>query len=247
MNENENNYIKIIADALMFVKKYFIILIAFLIAGAAIGIYKSFNSTTKYYKYIIYTAGIIENKIAADMVNSLKDYMDYNDNAQLAKKIKINEEATTSITGLNAEVYKDGYSRGFVVRVEMDNNKYADNISKALLDYINENQYYQENYKMYVNQRQNILDVIDSILTNSMDVTSENFVILFDKKIIYEQDIELYSKAKIVDEYLYKASNKYALVKSVLSYSIGFIVLGLIISVIIESFKKVLNFLKKNY
>lgn len=249
-NENDNkyaDYASILANVYSFIKKYYIILIIFLIVGVLTGIYKSCTHSKSYSKYIILSSGIIDNNIVSDMINSLNLYIDNNTFNSISKKLKISEQAASSITDIKANVLNlNIYNEGLSVQIKFNDNKYIDTVVSSLLNYINNNEFCKRKFELYVNERKNLVKLIDNIIYDTLYLkrNSVNIANLFDKKITYEQDINLNSKVRIVEEFYNNDFKKSYLFKNIVIYSIAFLILGFIISSVIDYVKKVRKFIK---
>lgn len=259
-SEKNQDIVNILTNVYIFIKRYFIILLVFLIAGIALGIYKKYTSSFYYTKHIIFNSRVVPNLISLDLIKSLQLYINSGDINGLAEKLAIPEEAASTLSVIDTGSFKSKEIIGFWINLSAGSDKYLDTITSGILYYINNNQYIRENSELYTRERKKILSMItekmsriDSSFTKSQipftSVGSENaglvrtftaeYINLLEKKGETEQEIRFGSKISIVDEYVNKIYRVSSLSKSIILYGIGIGIIGLFISLLIESIRLV--------
>jgi len=237
---NDNNYISIIANAYLYLKKYFIIFIVFITVGILFGIFRYHSIINIFKKHIIFNSGIISNYITTDLINSLQLYINEDVNT-LAKKMNINVEAANNIVNIESGSY-DKQNNGFWVDLYINSNKYSDTITRGLLYYINNNKFYKE-----------VAHIVNKPITQiQINDTTYFFPQLNFRKTLNEYmlyNVVFKPQVNIVEEFTVTLNKQtkllLILIKQILIYSIGMFIIALIITFIIDSYHKVKLFIKK--
>jgi len=266
-NQSSKDYVAILAGFYLFVGRYYILLIVFILAGLATGIYRSQNSSVSYSKRIIYSSHLLSDEISADMIKSLQYHIDYGNYDKLAQKLNITEEASKTVRRFIIYSYKSEKDIGFNVEIRLNSDVYADTVAKGLTYYFNNNEYINKLSEVYVSERKKIIEQIDNSTGHIQNITENNStpplsklpflkndsfkgeqskIELLIKKAELEADILSKGKINIIDDYYNVIRSGSNITQSVTMYVIGFGFFSLFIGLLIDSFRKVRVHLKES-
>jgi len=266
--DNENkDIIPIIAHTYLFIKRYMIILLIFIVCGIILGFLKSNSNVFHYKKHLTLNSIVVHKEVSIDIVKSLQLLIANGNSDILAKKMNIPEQAAASIKSIDTSTFKNKFiDIGFGLDITFADVKYSDTISAGVLYLFNNNEYYKKNIDLFLKEKQSILDNINEKLKaggitnspnennylpvrsdNSMLVrtTSTDFVRLLEKKFEVERDIEFGKKITIVEDTQGKIPVGIGMKKSVFLYGLAFTILGIVLALIIESLRLSKTYFKK--
>jgi len=258
--KNERDLVLIFSSIYQFIKRYFLILLFFLIAGIAYGFYKNNISTYNYKKHLAISSNVISKEICLEIVKSIQPFIDGNNSFTIAEKLNIPVKAAASIIDIDTSANRNKINNGFIVDILLKDSSFVDTITYGIIHFLSQNEYYQKNLQLYLNEKQNILKTINYKLNSanseeSQGVSSEKHEIvkcssieqinLLEKKYELEKDIKFESKFTILNETTVKIYIGIGLLKSILLYGVCFGIIGLIITLIIETSSLTRKFLKQ--
>jgi hypothetical protein len=234
--------------------------------GLVYGAYKNHTAGYYYKNHLVVSSVVIEKYISTDLVYSLQTLVNDNNTALLANKMNISEKAAASLIKIDTSTYHYKESIGFMVDLSFRDSAYADTLSAGILYFLNHNEYISKNLKLFVQEKQKQLAVLHHRLgsadTNHMAAASvfgaahgENAVFvrsstaeqlrMMDEKYRLEKDIDLGSKISLVDESMGKVFAGLGLTKSLILYGLGIGLLGVFLSLFIESLRLTRKYLKE--
>lgn len=264
--KNNQDLIMLFARIYLFIKKYFIILIIFFIAGIVYGYYKNHASGYYFKKHLTINSIVVPKDISLDMVKSLQLLIDENNTPVLAQKLNIPEDAAASLIKIDTTTFHIRQNIGFIVDLSFRDSSYSDTITSGLVYFLNHNEYFQKHVKLFLREKQNILESInnklginDSTQEGSeplySSIQSQNILFfrsasseqirLMKERYETEKDLEFGSKISLVDETLVKVPAGIGLLKSVILYGLGIGILGIVLSLFIESLCLTRNYLRQ--
>jgi hypothetical protein len=269
MSENrksEQDLIFIFARIYLFIKRYFIIFILFLIFGVSYGYYKSSSSGYFFKKHLVISSIVVEKEISFEIIKSVLMLLEENNTSGLSQKLRIPVNAASSIMKIDTGSFHNKKNIGFVLDLSIRDSSYADTITAGLLNFMNNNKYYLKNVELFVKGKQEILQtinnklkIIDSTHENSNSIYSsirgENSILvksssseqirLLEEKNRLETDIEFGSKISVVDESMGRFFSGMSLGKSIILNGMGMFIIGLLISVFLELVRLTRKYLKQ--
>lgn len=264
--KNNQDIIMLFARIYLFIKRYFILLIIFIVAGIVYGYYKNHASGYYYKKHLTINSIVVPKDISLDIVKSIQLLIDANNTSALAQKLNIPVDAAASLIKIDTSTFHIRQNIGFLVDLSFRDSSYADTITSGLVYFLNHNEYYQKHVKLFLREKQNILESInnklginDSTQEGSeplcSSIQSRNTLLersasseqvrLMEEKYETEKDLEFGSKISLVDETLVKVPAGIGLLKSVILFGLGIGILGIILSLFIESLRLTRRYLKQ--
>ena len=265
-NKNDRDLIMIISKVYQFIGRYFIILLLFLIMGLVYGWYKNYTAGYFYKRHLVINSIVIEKYLCTDMVYSLQTLVTDNSLDALAKKMNIPEKAAASIIKFDTSTFHYRENVGFIVDLSYRDDQYADTLTSGLLYFLNNNEYNRKNMQLFIQERQKMLKAINNRLGSSdstnLGATSvfsashgENAVFIrsassehmrtMEEKYRIEKDIELGKQISLVEKTTGKVFAGMGLTKSLILYGLGIGILGVFLSLFIESLRLSRKYLKE--
>jgi hypothetical protein len=264
--KNDRDLIVIFSKIYLFIRRYFIILLLFIITGIAYGCYKNHTAGYFFRKHLVVSSIVVEKYISTDIINSLQTLVADNNIKALAQKLNIPENAAASVMKIDTSTYHYRDNVGFMIDLSVYDSAYSDTITSGLLYFLNNNEYYRKNMQLFVEERQKLLNVLNhkqrsadttSNGSKSLPQTSGGDMDIFsgyssseqirwmDQKFRLQKDIEFGSKISVVDQSMIRVFAGIGLTKSLILYGIGIGLLGLILSLFIESLRLTRKYLKE--
>lgn len=249
-----------------FVKRYFFILLIFIIAGIAYGYYSHSCSTYFYKKHLGLSSNVINKDINTDIIKSLQPLIDEQNTAVIARKLNISDDAAASITRIDTNSYRNKLNLGFIIDITFSDSSYSDTLTSGLLYFLNHNEYYQKNRKIYIEDKQNILAVINEklgiqdsslkqlpanqlimhcVAYNPHALSSDEEIMLLEKKFELEKEI-LDSEYTVVEDSTAQVYTETTLLISILIYGAGFCIMAILLLLLIESISQTRKHLKEH-
>jgi hypothetical protein len=264
--KNDRDLIVIFSKIYLYIKRYYIILLLFAGMGIGYGWYK--NHTAGYYfkKHLVLSSILVEKYISSDVVYSLQTLVADNNINALAEKLNIPKNAAASIIKIDTSTYHYKENVGFMVDLSFRDSIFADTITSGLLYFLNNNEYYRRNTQLFIQEKQKLLKSLNIRLkladslrngSNSLYSTSqgENAIFvrsssseqirLMDEKYRIEKDIEFGSKISLVNQSMGRVFEGIGLTKLLILYGFGFSILGILISLFIESLRLTRKYIKE--
>lgn len=265
-SSSSQDMIMLFAQIYLFIKRYFIILILFILAGIFCGYYKNHSAGYFYKKHLAISSIVVPKDISLDIINSLQLLIDENNASGLSKKLNIPVNAAAALIKIDTVTYHNRQNIGFMVDLSFRDSTYADTITAGFISFLNNNAYIQKNIRLFMNEKERVLKSIDERLkivdstgegndpvyssiqsknTILVRSASSELVHLMEERYQAKKDIEFGSKISIVDDTLVKMNSGIGLTKSIILYVLGFGILGVLLSLLIESIRLTKKFLKE--
>ncbi|MFH0867221.1 MAG: hypothetical protein V1904_13585 [Bacteroidota bacterium] len=257
-SKDNQEVVLIFARIYLFIRRYFFIFLIFILAGIVYGYYKNSSSGYYYKKHLTFSSIVVHKDISLDIVKSLQLLIDENNSTAIAKKLNIPVSAAASMMSVDTSSYRNKLNLGFVVDILFRDSAYGDTLTSGLIYFLNHNEYHQKNMQLFIEEKQNILVAVNKKLraidsanegsnTSYSAVRGENAILvksssseqirLMEEKYELEKDIEFGSKITLMDETMVKVFSGIGLTKSFILYGLGFGILGLMLSLFIESLR----------
>ncbi|HNZ42458.1 MAG TPA: hypothetical protein PLB59_00670 [Bacteroidales bacterium] len=266
-NNDNRDVIQLLATVYSFIKRYFIILILAIICGIVIGVIKGKSGAYQYKKHLTVNSIVVPKEVSIDMIKSIKILVGSSNNDLLARKMNIPEDAAASIISIDTSTFRNKLLNiGFGVDIVFSDLKFSDTLSSGILYLFNNNEYYKKQISLFLQEKQTILNNINRKLIengiskeeientlisvrsdNSMMVktTSSDLVRLLEKKYETEKEIEFGRQVTIIEDTQGKISTGIGLGKSVVLYGLLGVLIGILLTLFIESLRLTRPYLRK--
>jgi len=247
-SKEEQGLLGIVMNLISFLRKYFIVLLAFLAIGSFYGIRSHYNQQSSHKVKLVMCTSYIDNDIVAKLVNALQLYVENGDSKGLAIKMQTSPENVSGIGQIFADTTKAklnairiDYSIGDATKI--------DSVNKGLTTYLNQNEYIHQVIALKTDQRNEIiarnkqrLQLLDSLnklqnvsvasMQQFTGVTEETRILLAElQKAEYEN--LAYRNIYIIEENASSIPVR-ALSSSLLINIIAYLFIGLAISAVFE-------------
>jgi hypothetical protein len=171
--KQEEGLIGMVMNLISFIRKYFLILLAFLALGTYFGIRSYYKQQSMVMEKLVVNTSFIDNDIVAKLVNALQLYVENGDTKGLAEKMETSPENVSCLSRIFADTTKAKLN---AIRVDLsigDANK-IDSINKGLITYLNNNEYIHSVIALRIDQRnlsissnKKRLNILDSLYTKN--------------------------------------------------------------------------------
>lgn len=269
MSETTNNnrdMIVAFSKIYLFLKRYFIILLLSIICGIGYGWYKNHYAGYYFKKHLLISSIVLEKHFSTDIISSIQILIEDNNTETLAKKLNIPKIAAASLIKIDTSSFHIRENLGFMIDFSFYDSVYADTITSGLMHLLNNNEYYQKNMQLFVKEKRKLLDALnlkqrlnDSIGEGANAIYSSSHggntvfvrslsseqIGLTEEKYRLEKDIEFGSKISVVNESMTRVFAGIGLTKSIILYGLGLGLLGIFLSLLIESLRLTLKYLKE--
>lgn len=199
-------------------QKRWVLILFFCLSGVGMGVGFFFNSSPVYNSTLILSSNVLSNDFCADIINTLDLIISDKTPALLARKLKISISSAKAIKKLEFDnydeklktIYKDKdtivLGRPFRVIASTYNNTVFDTLQKALVSYLENNEYAlkrkaikSDNLNLMQSKIKNQLDQLDSlksVVTSNLTPRGTQSGFVFGQPIdpinVYKQEIELF-------------------------------------------------------
>jgi len=264
--KNDRDLILIFSKIYLFIKRYFIILLLSAIIGIIFGWYKNHSAGYYFKKHLIVSSIVVEKYISSDMVYSLQKLVADNNFDVLAQNLNIPEKAAGSIIKIDTSTFRYRENIGFLIDFSFRDRIFEDTITSGFLYYLNNNDYFKKNTQLFIQEKRKLLDAINrssespenslsspnSTLSESQSEktlfirsASSEQIRLMDEKYRIEKDIEFGSKVSLISQSTARVFAGLGLTKSLLLYGLGIFILGVLLTLLIESLRLTRKYIKE--
>jgi hypothetical protein len=248
---NGQDMAAILTGIYLFIRRYFIILILFLLAGTATGIYKKFNASGHTAAHVIFSSPAVSNNMTLNLITALSPYISNGNSDILAEKLVIPAEAAASIMSIDTGSIKSRKNIGFWLDINIRDKKWADTITSGITAYVNNNEFFRYNSELYFRDKQNILKLInnrlgisgiedDSLPNTDLQVSGVGvveYINMMEKKSETELDIIYQGKLTVVEKHLAEVAGGRSMTKSIILYGLLIFIPGLLLCLVLESLR----------
>ncbi len=254
-NKNEIDIISLIVWVLKFLKKYIIVLVAFVVLGICAGLVDFYFGRNYYNTKFIASSPVINNQIVYELVEPIKYYISHEMFDSVAQKLDIPEDVAKDIRKIAIDT---SLSQAVVIDMELYKQDNTELIKAGLINYINSIPYVKssiegkraelDKYLKDLNKEIDELNKLQAAVLNSLEKSQVNNVtvdgmfnemmLLYDRKLLLQAEYNSLQSFKVINNnMIFDAEN--SLFKSVVVFSFIGLMLGLLLSTILEIRRKV--------
>lgn len=155
-SKEEQGLVGILMNLISFIKKYYLILLAFIALGIFYGIRTHYKQVSSYKVKLVVCTSYIDNDVVAKMVNALKLYVDNGDRKGLSEKLQMLPE-NIAISDIFADTTK---AKMNAIRIDYNIGDVSkiDSVNKGLMNYLNNNEYIHQVIALKYEQRNQIIN-----------------------------------------------------------------------------------------
>lgn len=254
-NKNEIDIISLIVWVLNFVKRYFILIVVFIVLGISAGLIDFYFGRNYYNTKFIASSPVINNQIVYELVEPIKYYINHEMYDSVAHKLSLTEDAAKDIRKISIDT---SLNQAVVIDMELYKKDNTELIKTGLINYINGIPYVissiegkraeLDKYLKDLNKEISELNELQSAVLQSIEGNKANnitvdgmfneMMLLYDRKLLLQAEYNSLQSFKVINNnMIFDEEN--SLIKSLLLFSaIGFL-FGVVVSSILDVRRKV--------
>ena len=241
----------------VFIKKYVIILLIFIVLGGAYGIYDYKTHKTIFTKEILIYSDDISYILLKQFSISLDNKLRSGNYRQIAEEMSLDESITRKIINIKTDSVVLKSKVYALTLFSLKDTSGTSGFSKNYISYLTSVPYIQEKIEAKKNQSKKILEKIDQKLNelealqdkiNQKNVSAiaiipgnsyQEYIDLYSKKMELEEKINQKNDIEIIRESTTASGPRFGMIFSIIIYTVIFFVISLVIGFFIELLSKI--------
>jgi preprotein translocase subunit SecG len=258
-HQSGSEFMEISAQAFLFLKKYIVIIVIFIVAGVVMGYINNKKQVTTYSKRIVVSSGKVPYELVNALTVPLQLLIDDNNYKALSQNLNIKEELARKISKIRSDSVSRVSRFYFVCTFNLGDTALNSVISNGYINYLKNNEYVKtilsenkEKYEELISKSEQKLRQLDNIqykaegnAAQQLSGSYEEYIKIYDSKLNYQESLRLKNDIKIIQENLTVLSKRSALSRSLIIMGAAFFFLSIILCVVIEFFRRLKQYMKK--